>query len=161
MAHAVGCRFEWCQGLLFFYLYSIHTNKKFSPPSSQSSWMRSCHTMVLPKRTSLCTSITVITLWGGMITLFCCLLNKWRFHMILQINFTVPDHENQLLYTPTALFKRSCLQTEIEFYNFSSRVWRPTRKSTSTFPHVKAVCILEPQNFSLFKSSRKSPVLKT
>ena len=69
LAHAVGCRFKPCQRLLFFYLNSIHTNKKVSHPSSQSSWMHSCHTMVksavLPKTTSLCTSITVITLWYG------------------------------------------------------------------------------------------------
>ena len=67
LAHSVGCRFESCKRLLFFYLYSVSTNKKLSHPSSLWVWMRSCHTMVksavLPKTTSLCTSITVITLW--------------------------------------------------------------------------------------------------
>ena len=73
LAHSVGCRFESCQRLLFFYLYSVSTNKKLSHPSSLWVWMRSCHTMVksavLPKTTSLCTSITVITLWvNGTVT---------------------------------------------------------------------------------------------
>ena len=67
LAHAVGYRFKSCLRLLFFYLYSVSTNKKFSHPSYLSSWMRSCHTMVksavLPKTTILCTSITVISLW--------------------------------------------------------------------------------------------------
>ena len=67
LAHSVGCRFESCQWLLFFHLYSVSTYKKFSHPLYLSSCMRSCHTMVksavLPKTTNLCTSITVITLW--------------------------------------------------------------------------------------------------
>ena len=37
LAHAVGCRFESCQWLLFLYLYSVYTNKKkLSHPSSLS-----------------------------------------------------------------------------------------------------------------------------
>ena len=67
LAHAVGCRFESCHRLLFFYLYSVSTKKKFSHSLYLSSWLHSCHTMVksavLPKTTILCTSITVITLW--------------------------------------------------------------------------------------------------
>ena len=47
-------------------LYSVYTNNKLSHPSSLSSWMRSCPTMVksavLPKTTSLCGSMIVITL---------------------------------------------------------------------------------------------------
>ena len=66
LTHAVGCRFESCHMLLFFYLYSVSTKKKFSHSLYLSSWLHSCHTMVksavLPKTTILCTSITVITL---------------------------------------------------------------------------------------------------
>ena len=46
LVHAVGCRFESFQWLLFVYLYSIFTSKKLSHPSSPSSRMRSCPSMV-------------------------------------------------------------------------------------------------------------------
>ena len=46
LVHAVGCRFESFQWLLFVYLYSIFTSKKLSHPSSPSSRMRSCPFMV-------------------------------------------------------------------------------------------------------------------
>ena len=46
LVHAVGCRFESFQWLMFVYLYSIFTSKKLSHPSSPSSRMRSCPSMV-------------------------------------------------------------------------------------------------------------------
>ena len=84
LAHAVGYRFESCLRLMFFYLYSVSTNKKFSHPSYLSSWMRSCHTMVksavLPKTTILCNSITVITLWTPYSFVHCTVCTVYTIH---------------------------------------------------------------------------------
>ena len=59
-----GCRFESCQ-----WLYSVYTNKKLSHPSTLSCVLTVSPTMkrsaAQPKTTRLCSSIIVISLWGG------------------------------------------------------------------------------------------------
>ena len=70
LVHAEGFGFESGHWLLFLYLYSVFTNKKFFHPSSLSYVCalvqlphlgKKCCTTVL-KTTGLCSSITVIPL---------------------------------------------------------------------------------------------------